>query len=536
MQSTNKVELNPKLNRNKSLSKVFDRVIQGMFFLFIALILSVLLFSNENHIMRQNFILPNYLLLIIGLGFTGILLFLNSKIKINIDVNINKLTFILFLLVSYISFNIAAEFNWDNYTVLHNAQLIAGGAESKYLDSEYFSIYHNNMLLLMIYTLIFKLHKIFGIFVNYNNYMPIILVQCALMSMSAKVLYNIVFDLTKSQKASLLSFLIFSLSVVLSGWSVVTYSDQIGMIFTLLILRQYQLISQSKHSIINILLIVLFSFIAFKLKPTLLIPTIAIIIYEIIHGALKFNLKTLKIILSCLLLIVILFGGYSLVKARFITYSGMEIDDSKAFSAWHYIMMGLNKETEGTFSKPDCDFSKSLAKEIRSSGQKSEIKSRLSDLNILGMINHIEKKALNSFNDGSFFWNQKAYFIKNEFELPNNHVAPFLQSIYYNKYSEYKITFNHLIWVATLFLSIFSVFFRKNNIVSTILISIIGYIMFVMIFEAGPRYLINFISYFIILTALVLQNVQHKINAKSVSCFVGAIHLASIVLWLRCLV
>lgn len=205
-----------------------------------------------------------------------------------------------------------------------------------------------------------------------------------------------------------------------------------------------------------------------------------------------------------------------MLKDGFIAYSGLEIEKGGGMSPWHFVMMGLNKDTQGLYSKEDVKFSlEAIANNKNGLAQKAVAISRANELIESGeFFGHLERKILNSLGDGSFYWYQVTTFKKGEFEDLNYHAAPFLKNIYLREGKVDKIAFQQSIWLTMLFISLFSIFLKKNKEQTVIILSLIGFVLFMLIFEAGPRTLMNFMSYYIILAMMVLSNLSDIIIKK----------------------
>lgn len=516
---TNELKNKNLKNTWERFASIADNAVYVLFFILMLCSLCILLYSNTVYSFKVYLNYSNILLLVYGILTSVIVLLIVSFTK-DFKVNINKLTLVLFLLISYISFNIAFQFKWDNYFIIRNAQLIVGGAESKDLSSDYFSMYPNNFFLLMIFTLILKIHNVIGIFTMNGNYMPVILFQCALMSMAARTLYLIIYDMCKKHNIALFGFLLYSFSIVLSGMSVITYSDQVALIFPLLVLRLFQLMDNKKHILLKVIGIIVCSYTSMIIKPPTVIPLIAILMYAAVHSINKINKNIIKYIVCISICIAILITGHSFVKDKFIAYSGLEIEKNGGMSPWHFVMMGLNKDTQGLFSGDDVQFSKESIKNHSNGAVQKEVAiSRFQELINSGeFLSHLERKILNSLGDGSYYWHQVTTFKKGEFEDLNYHVTPFLKTIYLREGKIDKIAFQQSIWLTMLFISLFSIFLKKNKEQTVMILSLIGFVLFMLIFEAGPRTLMNFISYYIILSMMVLSNlsdiIMKKLNKK----------------------
>jgi len=182
-------------------------------------------------------------------------------------------------------------------------------------------------------------------------------------------------------------------------------------------------------------------------------------------------------------------------------------------------MMGLNAERSGVFEEEDVLYSNSFqTKAERQRANVQVIKERLNNYGPLGFIKLLVNKALINFNDGSFAWEVEGNFYKELLPDNNKIFAPIFMN-YYSSYEDYDNTvFKQIVQSLWLWVLIFSLGFiiplQKNNLIyfsidNVVYLSIIGFVLFVMIFEARARYLFVFAPIFIICAFIGLKRTYH---------------------------
>ena len=189
----------------------------------------------------------------------------------------------------------------------------------------------------------------------------------------------------------------------------------------------------------------------------------------------------------------------------------IELDDRYNMGALHLVMMGLNDETNGVWHAGDVAFTESFLddSDARKEAQKAEIIKRLNDFGISGLLTHGKKKMLTIFNDGSFAWGCEGDFYHEIYPVRNKVAGPFLRDMFYNNGNKYKIlsTVQQGVWLFVLFLCALGIFVRKNKGLVILSISLVGIILFNMIFEARARYLFVYLPVFIIFATYVLSRI-----------------------------
>lgn len=168
-------------------------------------------------------------------------------------------------------------------------------------------------------------------------------------------------------------------------------------------------------------------------------------------------------------------------------------------------MMGLNPFNEGRYWENDVLFSKSfLTSAERWNGNVEVIKERLSDYGIWGYIQFLWKKLEICMGDGTFYWGKNAASFFNVVFPYSGHLGSFTRAFYYIDGKLYQIfhDISNVLWVFLISSSFAGLCFgignRKNQTYTVVYLSILGLIMFELIFEVFPRHLYSFVPVFII--------------------------------------
>lgn len=149
-----------------------------------------------------------------------------------------------------------------------------------------------------------------------------------------------------------------------------------------------------------------FSVIGYKLKPQVLIVTIAICLVDMVSFiGVKIEKRKLNRFLASVT------GVGMGVLAALAAYYGalgslnIQLDTEKAFGYMHYMMMGINPDAKGVWAKEDVEFSAGFETiKERTHGNFERYKERLAAMGIRGVLRQISYKTLTNYNDGTFCW------------------------------------------------------------------------------------------------------------------------------------
>ncbi len=348
------------------------------------------------------------------------------------------------------------------------------------------------------------------------------------------------------------------LIVGLSPHIVLTYSDGIGMFLSLILTYiifklENEDINKDKNkikddkekdkllqkgSISKIILILLFtnlSILGYYIKPQIIIISIAYVIIKILNISYsicmviknknknkdcKNNRRVRKerikqeiiyyIILSILIIITGCIIYTHIRKAN--NSMGINVDKEKRFNITHYAMLGWNTESKGVFTIKDEDFSGKYEKlKDREKANIEELRRRITEMGLGGVINQIARKILTNYNDGTFSGVATFVYIRKEYNIEgiNKGLSKFLKNIYYEN-GDYNMIYTQImqcLWIGILIFNMFSYNDGKSTKISIVILGIIGLFIFEILFEARSRYIFIYVPLYIFLGVIGLKNV-----------------------------
>lgn len=223
-------------------------------------------------------------------------------------------------------------------------------------------------------------------------------------------------------------------------------------------------------------------FLGSLIKPTVFIVPIAIVLYGIVRWLSNFR-ESWKEIFIRLVLIVVAFFMYLGCKQYIYEDVGYEPNKESLFTAAHFMMMGLNEESTGSFHSGDVAISGSVRLlEDRTERQFEVIKERLENKGFFGYIGFLLKKMVMTFNDGTFGWGREGAYTPDVYPIyaDASYVA-LIRDIFMPNYlySGYFNTYSQTVWLLIIF--------------------------YLMLFEARARYLICFLPVIIMAAALGME-------------------------------
>jgi len=409
----------------------------------------------------------------------------------------------------------------------------------------YYSRYANNLFLTYIFLNIYKLGKVIGI---YNGYFLLLFIQSIIFSVGGYLIYKIADMYFKERYKiySVCTWIIYMIIVGLSPHIVLTYSDGIGMFLSLLLtyiifkLEDRKILKNNKEIIRNRILktiLILFftnlTIISYYIKPQIIIVSIAygiIKLTNIILSIIKkyiIKLKTIKSkkivenknkiqtnIYYIIIILLIMLTGYMtytyIRKAN--NNMGINVDKEKRFNITHYAMLGWNTESKGAFTIKDENFSGKYEKlKDREKANIEELKKRITEMGIGGVINQISRKILTNYNDGTFSGVATFVYIRDEYNIQglDNNLSKFLKNVYYErgKYNQIYTQIMQCLWISILIFNMFSYNDSKSRKIAIIILALIGLFLFETIFEARSRYIFVYVPLYIFIGVIGIKNV-----------------------------
>lgn len=501
--------------------KVFNLSINIIFLSIFLIVNLVVLFNAVKINTSIPFLLDNKILLLLGIAFMLFILFIMKKIKVKfLERNILiLLSILLFIVEIFIVLTSLFRSGWDvsmiydaaYSNVFSNYPKISFNA-SKY----YFEMYPNNVFVLL-YEMFFvfitrsigKGQRTLSFILCFNN--------CIIYFVSCLLLYFCVKKITNNKKISLLSWIIYFILVGTSSWILIPYSDSLGLLFPILVLFIY--LYFSKNNYLKCFLISLVSFIGYQIKPQVILCFIVVVIIEIINFLVteKINKKNIVKVAKKSLLVIIAFM-LVLVPLTYFKNDVMKLNPNKKIGATHFLMMGLNTDTNGVWSGDDVNFSSSQPNQkIRKEKNLEEFRERLTSMSTNTLVTHLRNKILVNFNDGTFAFGIEGNFYIWGYEDIFSFSSLIREFTFSSgKYYIYPASIRQAIWLVVLLLILFSFSKKYNKDILIIQLSLIGLFMFEMLFEARSRYLFTYVPYFIILSVYGIDKLYRKIKKRCI--------------------
>lgn len=442
------------------------------------------------------------------------------------DKKITIIGILFFFVQLFVFYNIFFETGWDSgNSVLPATKELLTHVNPELLQESYYNVYPNNLFIINVFAVLLKLNSVLGIFNQSDELMIIIVFNCVLCGITMRLTYEIVKRLWNRKWAEI-AYVFCALLLGCSPWNVICYSDQIALLFPTLLF--YIHIHGEWNIRVRYFLYICLGYIGYCIKPQALIMVLAIFVYEIIKSLdkNKFRKKEITNVVTTLAVAIIFIALLSVGMKKIYKAEGFLMDENQKFGMTHFLMMGMNTETEGTFNVRDVYYSRDEASayDERVRLNLTETKTRLKNMGVKGFSKLIAKKALIDYNDGTFAWSAEGNFYKILKENKLGSVSETLRQFYYEtgKWYSVFITFEQIVWMTCLFfvfVGVVGVFsckkrYRTDYIVA--LLAIIGLTIFELIFEARARYLYCYVPIYIIMMTYgmnVIKN-MHFVKPK----------------------
>ena len=205
------------------------------------------------------------------------------------------IAFLMIMLILQIVFGYLLEIipNWDFMYVFEGA--VKWAETGSFADyNRYYYMYPNNLGPMMFYTIFFKIAKLIGI----TNYQMVATVINAVLNVCMMYIVFLVCKKLWSVKAGIFSLFVFMINLPSYFGAAVFYTDVLTMIFPVLLFYLYLKLKEAKTNKAKIILMILMGSVAFagmKLKFTVVIVAIAIVVDMLLNGKFKRTVVTVAV-------------------------------------------------------------------------------------------------------------------------------------------------------------------------------------------------------------------------------------------------
>lgn len=439
----------------------------------------------------------------------GIMIIIHRVIR---QINIKKIKYIILiesivLIIGQI-FMIKAFYPvqvTDSYLINDQAESIALNIDKKvdYSYSSYFKRYSNNNFCFLITIYLFKLFK----FINIDYSLGLTIFNTIMIDLSILFCY-LLFKKIKDKRCAteILAFNVLNpLNYLMIHW---TYTCTYSIAFMVLIVYLSILLNDSRKKIFSeVIYAILFGLcltLGYLLRPTIVIPVVAITIYFFIFIIQK-KIKIKEFILS--MFIIVLIAGLSFVGINNKIKEYIP-DSSNTFPITHWIMMGLHGK--GTVNSADNRFTESYnTKKDKRDANVREIRKTLNEYKLSGLVNHLLVKLPITWDNGSSDYYLRIYQDQNQ-----NSMYQYL----IDGKNDFILIYCQAFRIMTIILVILSLINQLKNqkfdfLFFNILL-IFGAVIFYLIWEAKSAYSIPFLPFLFIIALDGMQILDGNFTKK----------------------
>ena len=411
----------------------------------------------------------------------------------------------LFVLQATLSYFAYFMTDWDVKSILESAYAIAGG--DAYIEYYYYYLYPNNTVLTLIFAGIMRAFRVLSPGAGLERCTYILIVfQCAINTAVGMLTARLARRLTGSEQMGRLTALVYAAFVGLSPWLMIPYSDSVGLIFPIALLSLYLHARERERARWVWPAMGALAALGYLIKPQMLIAAIAIVLIEGARLLLSRRPGALAARLGSLVLVLWLGVGpcFDVV----LDVSPIKRNDEMNMGVLHYLMMGLNEETNGSFYLEDMLASSGVKESgARRQMQLETIRARITARSPRDWAEHLTKKTLTNFADGSFAWGIEGVFFAQPIEDKDAVLSPLLKDLINSDDGRrYPILAAHfqILWLGLLAGSLLAggalrcMQGAQREVLAVMLLSLIGLALFETIFEARARYFFAYAPVYVI--------------------------------------
>lgn len=366
----------------------------------------------------------------------------------------------------------------------------------------YLYLCSNNIMFAVLFAIIFKGFYLLGFhnhFIELGIFINIIMIDIALI-----YTYLLIGKINDKRRKPFLFFLVMSSPLLF--YVPIFYTDTISLPFMIgsiyYLYRYFYETQKTKDAVFA----GIFIGVGALIKPTVLIMGVAVIIFLFLKKQKKYNRR----FLMCFLIPIILFLlGQKVFINHFFDQDYLKQSE---LPTEHYLLIGL--EGTGSFSEE---------RYLEMSQLNHEEKVRVAKKNIRKRINNMfkNKEVLSFYNRKiSFTWTDGTFFSFEKLHREPIH-KDFTKYIYSNDNNDiFYWTFSNTEWIIIIVLMILGVVFRKTlpektqELQTIANISIVGIILFLLLWETRSRYLVNYVPIFMLNAYIGLYALSNYINLK----------------------
>lgn len=248
------------------------------------------------------------------------------------------------------------------------------------------------------------------------------------------------------------------------------------------------------------------------MKPSSIIPVIAIVIIELLTWLVQPKHLTSKGVFVTLAMLVLIVDSagltYKITNDKIQNQTYIKLDKSRSIPAIHFMAMGVYGE--GGYSDKQAIKMAVLPTEKQKTDYSiNMLKKRLKKLGAWGYFKFLIMKQRNNTADGTFGWLKEGHFFRENQKPNQNGISNKLKNYIY-LYGEHIADFRFVaqLWWIVLLTIIALGFGPRRNVIQMLRLAMVGGFMFLLLFEGGrSRYLIQYLPCLLLLSVFSFERV-----------------------------
>ena len=487
---------------------LYNLFLKSFLIIFIVIFLGTI-FDNKSVLVAENPIYEITSFVIITIFFMIIyFIFLkkiNDKTSLKKEIIIVSIIFIIFCSIQLVyAYFMTMYPGWDWGDVMEAAKTYVVGSKDS-VNWSYFQMFPNNNGMLYLEIIYFKILKVFNL-ISFNKYVVMtVIANIIFIDLSVLFLYLTARELF-GKKNAIFSIILCVFSISSYCYIPVFYTDTVTMFIPILMLFLYVKSIKNDNSKYFIMIVII-ALIGYKIKPTVIITLIALIIdYILMRRPKKYFQGIIYIVLSITICTSVIY----FIETKFSIFPYDVKNNDKEIPYTHWIMMGMTERPSyaekrnyiGWYNPEMLDLTLSYDNTSkRKEANIKQIKKQLKNFGIIGYGKFLYRKALFTWSDGTFFApalvtsdpiiNTNKYNKVRQFSLANGKyfIINFRQNIG-------MFLFMYLFII----IGILKKIKQNDNSFNYTYLSIFGLFLFLLIWEDSSRYLMTYVPIIMLCT------------------------------------
>ena len=375
-------------------------------------------------------------------------------------------------------------------------------------NNDYFVRYHNNIALLGILAVFYKVLSFFSLTADHimSNYMSVLLNIAFIMT---GVLFGLLAAKNWFGKKGMLTYLIMSaLFVPYYIHACRFYTDTMSLPFVTLIMWLYSIPDEKfRFKYLKYLLLGAVICAGALVKGSIMLVIVALVAHLILC-----SIKNIKFAVVAVITLLVLNSAWNayIVNCDWVNLSKNE---KLEFPLTHWIMMGVNTDVNGGYSQSDFEYTDSFpTKDEKLSANVEVIMRRFGEFDSLSDFADYEfSKAALTWGDGQYMQNNHI-----EWGINKGKIYDFISvsGSQYSMYNIYIVVFAFCMYIFAVAGGVFNLKENKSDCGMFLRLTMLGVIFFFMMWESKSRYILNFTPVFMLAAIYGLEEIKTHIFNK----------------------